>query len=201
MDHEPGASSTASASRAEATLCLTRLRDGDPHAAADLMPLVYMELRALAAVHLRRERSSHTLQPTELVHEAFLKLVDQTHANWKDRSHFFAVAAEAIRRILVDHARARNAAKRRAPGERITIHAELNSATETGVDLVELDDALGQLSALNRRQAKVVELRFFAGLSVEEAALALGVSEGTVKGDWRMARAWLEEQLAGGGLV
>jgi RNA polymerase sigma factor (TIGR02999 family) len=115
--------------------------------------------------------------------------------NWKDRSHFFAVAADAIRRVLVDHARVRNAAKRRAPGERLTIHADLDAAVGSDLDLLGLDEALTRLAELNQRQAKVVELRFFAGLTVEETAAVLGVSEGTVKGDWRMARAWLALQL------
>lgn len=179
------------------THCLDRLGAGDFRAAPDLFPLVYDELRALAGAHFRAERPDHTLQPTALVHEAFLKLVDQTRANWKDRSHFFAVAAEAIRRVLIDHARAKHAAKRHMPGRRLTIDADLDVAVaaDDDVDLVGLDDALCRLARLNARQAKVVELRFFAGLSIEETAEALGVSEGTVKGDWRLARAWLEREL------
>lgn len=177
------------------TQCLARMGCGDPRAADELMPLVYDELRALAGAHLHRESPGHTLQPTALVHEAYLKLVEQTQANWQNRSHFFAVAAEAIRRILVDHARARLAAKRRAPGPRVELSADLDAAVPEGVDLIAIDEALSRLAELNSRQAKVVELRFFGGLSVEEAAAALGVSEGTIKGDWRIARAWLQCQL------
>jgi RNA polymerase sigma-70 factor (ECF subfamily) len=169
--------------------------EGARQAAADLMPLVYQELRALAAARLRDERSGHTLQPTALVHEAFLKLAEQTRAGFRNREHFFAVAAEAIRRVLVDHARARRANKRNPGGERLSIQAALDSMDEPGVDLLGLDDALTRLAALNERQAKVVELRYFGGLNVDATAAYLGVSEGTVKGDWRLARAWLEREL------
>ncbi len=161
-----------------------------------LMAELYRELRALAAAQMQRERPGHTLQPTALVNEVYLRLADQTRAHWKDRNHFFAVAAGVIRRVLVDHARARHALKRAAPGERVTIDADLDAvAGGRGVDLAALDEALTRLAALNERQARVVELRFFAGLSVEETATLLGVSEGTVKGDWRVARAWLEANL------
>ena len=178
---------------------LIRAAEGDPHVATELMPLVYDELRALAVAHLRRERPDHTLQPTALVHEAYLRLVDQTRVAWKDRFHFFAVAAEAIRRVLVDHARAKRAAKRTAPGPRVTIDATLRTTGEDDVDLLDIDDALQRLAALDARRARVVELRFFGGLSLEETAQALGVSEGTVKGDWRLARAWLERELSSEG--
>jgi RNA polymerase sigma factor (TIGR02999 family) len=184
--------------RKTVTRCLDRLGRGERSGADELLPLVYEELRALAAVHLKRERPDHTLQPTALVHEAYLKLVDQTRAEWRGRSHFFAVAAEAIRRILVDHARVKRAVKRRAPGRRVTIHAELDAEASGDFDLTELDDALNRLAELNQRQSKVVSLRFFGGLSVEETAQVLGVSEGTVKGDWRVARAWLERELSAG---
>jgi RNA polymerase sigma factor (TIGR02999 family) len=179
----------------DATLELTRLSGGDPQAVSELMPLVYTQLRALAAAHLRQERPDHTLQPTAIIHEVYLKLVDQTRVNWKDRAHFFAVAAEAIRRILIDHSRGKKAAKRRPPGERVTVSAELDAADSSRIDLLGLDEALQRLSALSPRQAKVVELRFFGGLSNEETASVLNVSEGTVKGDWRLARAWLEREL------
>lgn len=166
-----------------------------PPAINRLLPEVYAELRALAAAHLRRERPDHTLQPTALINEVYLKLADQSRANWNDRTHFFAVAAEAIRRILIDHSRGKRAAKRQMPGARVTIHADLDAATGDSLDLLALDDALTQLAALSPRQARIVELRFFGGLSTEETAAVLGVSEGTVKGDWRLARAWLEERL------
>ncbi len=175
--------------------CLTRLQDGDARAADELLPLVYDELRALASAHLRHERPDHTLQPTALVHEAYLKLVDQTRANWKDRSHFMAVAAEAIRRVLVDHARGRNAGKRTPPGKRMSIVDDLDAAVPREFDILEIDNALSRLGTLNERQAKIVELRFFVGLTVAETAEVLGVSEGTVKGDWRFARAWLQREL------
>lgn len=169
-------------------------RPAHPLAAA-LMPRVYEELRAIAAARLALERPGHTLQPTALVHEAFLKLAEQHRAQWNDELHFQAVAAEAIRRILVDHARTRKADKRTPPGDRVTISTSLDAAQDDGLDLVELDDALNRLSQLSPRQARIVELRFFAGLSVEQTARALELSEGTVKGDWRLARAWLQREL------
>lgn len=175
--------------------CLTRVQDGDLRAADELLPLVYDELRALAGAHLRQERSDHTLQPTALVHEAYLKLVDQSRANWKDRTHFFAVAAEAMRRVLVDHARGKLAAKRVPPGKRVNLVDELDAGILPEANLVGLDDALRRLAELNQRQARVVELRFFGGLSVEETADVLDVSVGTIKGDWRFARAWLQREL------
>jgi RNA polymerase sigma factor (TIGR02999 family) len=179
----------------DATVDLTRLSGGDPHAVSELMPLVYTQLRALAAAHLRQERPDHTLQPTALINEVYLKLVDQTRVNWKDRAHFFAVAAEAIRRILIDHSRGKKAAKRQPPGERLSVNAELDAADSSRIDYLGLDEALQRLAALSPRQAKVVELRFFGGLSNEETAAVLNVSAGTVKGDWRLARAWLEREL------
>lgn len=161
------------------------------------MPLIYDELRALAAARLRNERLGHTLQPTALVHEAYLRLAGQTRAVFRDRDHFFAVAAEALRRVLVDYARARQAGKRRAEGPRLTLASEPGAEdAREELDLIELDDALTRLAARSERQARVVELRYFAGLSVDETAAVLGVSEGTVKGDWRVARAWLERELS-----
>jgi RNA polymerase sigma factor (TIGR02999 family) len=160
---------------------------------------VYDELRALAAVRLGQERPGHTLQPTALVHEVYLKLADQTQAEFRDPAHFFAVAAEAIRRVLVDHARKRGASKRAAPGPRVTVHGDLDAASGQDIDLIELDDALRRLAELSPRQARVVELRFFGGLDVPDVARLLGVSENTVKGDWRMARAWLQQQFSAGG--
>jgi RNA polymerase sigma factor (TIGR02999 family) len=188
-----------SQSASEANTHLTRLTSGDRSAVKDLMPLVYEELRRLAASHLAHERSNHTLQPTALAHEAYLKLVDQTRAQWKDRAHFLAVAAEAIRRILIDHARLHRAAKR-GSGRKVTLSFASDVPDRgTHVDLVDLEDALGRLAALNERQAKVVELRFFAGLDVQETAEVLNVSPRTVKGDWRFARAWLQRELGRGG--
>lgn len=184
------------------TMTVTRdladLTRGDEAAAARLTPVVYDELRRMAAAYLRQERPDHTLQPTALVHEAFLKLVDQTRAEMNDRSHFCAVAAQAMRRILIDHARRVRAAKRSADGPRVTL-AEVGDAAEVDttldVDLLRLDEALSRLSELNERQARVVELRYFGGLTVEQAASVLGVSPRTVKGDWRVARAWLQREI------
>ncbi len=161
------------------------------------MPLVYDELRGLAAARLAAERSDHTLQPTALVHEAYLKLVGQQDANWKGRAHFFAVAAQAIRRILIDHARKHRAIKRGA-GRRVTLSGVDDLPGQSDVDIVALDDALRRLAEKSERQARVVELRFFGGLSVEQAAQVLDVSPGTIKGDWRFARAWLAQQLDDG---
>jgi RNA polymerase sigma-70 factor (ECF subfamily) len=175
---------------------LTRLVEGDSSAAAALMPLVYDELRALAASYLRRERPDHTLQPTALVHEAFLKLVDQRRAAWKDRAHFFAVAAQALRRVLIDHARRKMAAKRVPPAGSMAIEDPGSDAADP-LNLLALDEALEQLAQRSARQARVVELRFFGGMSVEEAAEVLGVAAPTVKADWRVARAWLQRELEG----
>ena len=180
------------------TQTLADVSSGDHCAAAKLMPLVYAELRAVAGRHLRRERKNHTLQATAVVHEAYLKLVDQTRVDWKGKAHFMAVAAEVIRRILVDHARKRGAAKRGGSAARITLSIEdmvATSDSDSDLDLIAVDDALSELAELNERQARVVELRFFGGLSVEETAYALGVSERTVKGDWRVAKAWLRKRM------
>jgi RNA polymerase sigma factor (TIGR02999 family) len=161
---------------------------------SELLPLVYEELRALAAAYFRREPPDHTLQPTALVHEAYLKLVNQTDAQWKDRAHFFAVAAQAIRRLLIDHSRRRRAAKRQAPN-RVTVELAADTPYHADIDLLVLDDALKRLAELSERQARVVELRFFGGITVEEVAHVLGVSPNTVKGDWRVARVWLQQVL------
>lgn len=173
---------------------LDRLCSGDRQAAASLLPLVYGELRALAGAFFRKERAGHTLQPTALVHEAYLKLVDQRDANWQNRAHFMAVAAQAIRRILIDHARKRDAAKRTPPTV-ISIDPSSDHPQETEAELESLEWAMQRLSELNQRQARVVEMRFYAGMSVEEVAEVLGVSPGTVKADWRLARAWLQREM------
>lgn len=179
---------------------VTRLLNGlgrSPDATPDrLLPLVYDELRALAQHQLQRERPGHTLQATALVHEAYLRLVDQTRIEFAGRSHFFAIAATMIRRILVDHARGKAAAKRGGQAGRLTLHEDAAAINDDrGVDLLDLDDALTTLAALSDRQARVVELRFFGGLTVEEAADVLDVSPRTVKDDWRIARAWLRQRL------
>jgi RNA polymerase sigma factor (TIGR02999 family) len=188
----------------DATHLLNLAATGDNHASARLLDLLYEELRALAAAQMARERTDHTLQPTALVHEAYLKLVDQAQVQWQGKSHFMALAATMMRRILVDHARIHKAAKRggseRAEGRVSFEQAEAAIATfdtlNPGLDMEALDAALKELAALDERQAKVVDLRFFAGLDVIQAAEVLGVSERTVKNDWRFARAWLAERLA-----
>ena len=183
-------------SPSEVTQILGELCDGDSSAADRLLPVVYDELRMLARSFLRRERADHTLQPTALVHEAYLKLIDQASTDWKGKQHFMAIAAQAIRRILVDHARAHRAAKRGGGDwRRITLQGVPNLTQHDDLDFERLDAVLSELAQLNERQAKVVELRFFGGMSVEETAELLDVSERTVKGDWRFARAWLQNQL------
>jgi RNA polymerase sigma factor (TIGR02999 family) len=166
---------------------------GDRAALEKLMPAVYEELRRLAAAHLRSERPDHTLQPTALVHEAYLRLADQRSVEWANRAHFFSIAARIMRRILVDHARRRRALKRDGAALRLTL-AEAPSE-DRGPELLALDSALTSLESLDPRQAKIVELRFFGGLSVEETAEAAGISTATVKREWRTARAWLRREI------
>ena len=181
--------------REDVTLVLEQMRKGDKGAADKLLPLVYDEFRALARHYLAQERCNHTLQPTALVHEAYMKLVDQTRVDWQGRSHFFAVAAQAMRRILVDHARSRQRDKRGGGRARVVLYEAVALSPQKDEDVLALDEALERLAALDARQAKVVELRFFGGLSVEEVAEALGVSKRTVEGDWTFARAWLSREL------
>jgi RNA polymerase sigma-70 factor, ECF subfamily len=181
----------------EITKLLITLKDGDrASAAAKLMPLVYDEFRALAARHLRRERADHTLQPTALVHEAYLRLIDQTRVDWQGRTHFFAVGAQAIRRILVDHARQRKRQKRGGGAGRVVLDESVALAPQRAEEILALDEALSRLGQLDSRQAQVVEMRFFAGMSVDEVAGVLGVSKRTIEGDWTMARAWLMRELS-----
>lgn len=167
---------------------------GEPRAAEELMPVVYRELRVLAARHLRRERSSHTLSPTALVHEAYLRLCGQ-QVGWQNRSQFYGVAAKMMRRVLVDHARHLLRAKRGGAWQRLSLDPALLWQGPKDVDLVALDAALEELSRIDPQQGRLVELRFFAGLSVEEAADLLGISPSTVKRDWAVARAWLYRRL------
>ena len=161
----------------------------------EALPRTYDELRRLAAHYMRRERSDHTLQPTALVHEAYLKLAEQDRVQWRNRSHFIGIAAQLMRRILVDHARAHHAGKRGGYDTRIPLDAGIAAAADAGVDLVDLDGALTKLAALDPRQARIVDLRYFGGLSIEETADALALSPATVKRDWQMARAWLRRAL------
>ena len=168
---------------------------GDPEALDRLTPLVYEGLRRQAARYLRRERPGHTLQTTALIHEAYLRLVDAGDVHWQGRAHFFAIAANLMRRILVDHARRRDADKR--GGSHVRVQLDEAVAGGTDVDLLAIDEALDRLAAVDPQQARVVELRFFSGLSVEETAAALGVSPKTVKRDWSVARAWLRREIGG----
>ena len=170
---------------------------GDRHALEQLLTTVHGELRRLARRELGRERSNHTLQPTALVNELYLRLVGQNRASWQNRAHFFAIAARMMRRILVDHARARVASKRGGSScARVTLSDAINVASEPTFDLLALDAALARLDERDPEQARIVELRFFSGLSVEETAAVLGKSARTIKREWRMAKAWLYSQIA-----
>jgi RNA polymerase sigma-70 factor (ECF subfamily) len=164
-----------------------------------LLPLIYDELRSLAANYLRRERPDHTLEPTALVHEAYLRMVDQTQVNWQNRAHFFGVAAQMMRRILVDHARAHNAEKRGQDFQKFSLDENIDKAVERSSELIALDDALHALAEIDEQKGRIVELRFFGGLSIDETAEVLGVSAPTVKRQWRMAKAWLYGQVQGQG--
>ena len=181
------------------TRLLREWRVGTPAAADELMERVQRELRQLAASYLRRERNGHSLQPTAIVNEAYLRLVPQRTVNWENRAHFFGIAAQMMRRVLVDHARRRRAAKRDGPGgEPISIGGV--AAPSPGVDAVDvltLHTALTELARLDPRQAEIVELRYFAGLNVDEIAEALGISESTVKREWATARVWLRRHMVG----
>jgi RNA polymerase sigma-70 factor (ECF subfamily) len=171
--------------------------NGDRAAFDRLVPLVSHELRQLAGKYLRREREGHTLQPTALVNEAYLRLVDLNRIQWQDRAHFFAMAARTMRRILVDHARARDNDKRGGGAQRVPLELALEISLTPERHLVELDEALQRLEAVHQRKAQVVELRFFIGLSLEETAEALHISVDTVKRDWRFAKLWLLRDLVG----
>jgi len=169
---------------------------GDQAALEKLMPLVYSELRRLATNYLRRERGEHTLQPTALVNEAYLKLVDQRNPKWQNRAHFFGISAQLMRRILVDHARQHHAAKRGGMGQqRISLTGAEAFAPQPEVDLLALNEALDELGRMDPQQSRIVELKFFGGLSIEEIAEVLGIGHATVERDWKMARAWLRRQL------
>jgi RNA polymerase sigma factor (TIGR02999 family) len=179
----------------EVTMLLSALTKGDPNAASKLMPLIYDELRRLAGSYMRREREDHTLQATALVHEAYLKLVEQRSVNWQNRAHFFGVAAQLMRRILVDHARGHLRQKRGGENQKVSLDEALVFAETQADELVAVDDSLNQLAKIDPRQARVVELRFFAGLNVDEAADVLGVSAKTIKREWSVAKAWLYADL------
>jgi len=183
----------AMSSTHDVTRLLVQWAKGNKEALADLTPLVYKELRRLAASHLRRERKSHTLQPTALVHEAYLRLVDQKNPNWQNRSHFFGVASQLMRRILVDHARKRQACKRAV--QRVSLEESVCFQHERSRELLALDASLTALEKLDPRKGRAVELRYFGGLSMEEIAQMLDISAVTVRRDLRMAEAWLNREM------
>ena len=178
------------------TRLLVEWGNGDQQALEKLTPLVYQELKRLAARYLRRERREHTLQSTALVHEAWLRLIDQKQVQWQNRAQFFGIAAEMIRRILIDHARGRQAAKRGDGAIKLSLDDALATPNRRDLDLVALDDALHDLGRLDPQQSRLVELRFFAGLSIEESAEVLGVSPATVKREWMAAKAWLYREIS-----
>ncbi len=182
----------------EVTQLLAQLSRGDERAADQLMPVVFEEFRALAASYMAREGRDHTFQPTALVNEAYLRLVDQRQTDWKDRSHFFAIGAQAMRRVLVDHARAKRREKRGGSAQRVALQDDIALSPGREEDVLAVNDALERLAQLDPRQARIVELRFFAGLNVEEVAEVLGVSKRTVESDWTMVRAWLRKELGEG---
>jgi RNA polymerase sigma-70 factor, ECF subfamily len=179
---------------------ITRLlldwRNGDQSALDRLMPLVYEELRRMANHYMRNERRGHTLQTSALVHEAYLRLVDHENIEWQNRAHFFGVAAQAMRRILVDHARTRNYQKRGGGAQQVSLDEAMTLAGDRAAELIALDDALRELAKMDERKSRVVELRYFGGLSLEETAEALSVSIPTVTRDWNTAKAWLMREIS-----
>ena len=182
----------------EVTQRLIADRRGQPAALDELVPVVYAELRRLAEWYMRGERPDHTLQATALVHEAYLRLIDQTRAGWQDRAHFLGIAARLMRQILVNYAQKHAAVKRGGQAYKLSLDEALGPAAEKSVDLVALDQALERLAAIDPQKSRIVEMRFFAGLSIEETAEALGVSPRTVKRSWRLARAWLHGEISRG---
>jgi RNA polymerase sigma-70 factor, ECF subfamily len=179
----------------EVTRLLIAWRNGDQAALNELLPLVYQELRRLARRRLGRERDGHTLQTTALVHEAYLRLIDQKETQWQNRAHFFAIAAQMMRRILVDHARARQYQKRGGKARQVSLDEALEVSDERAAEVVALDEALTALAEFDERKSRMVELRFFGGLSIEETAEVLQVSPGTVMRDWTLAKTWLQREI------
>ena len=182
--------------RGELTRLLQDVDLADPDQAAELLPLVYAELRALASQHLSRERAGHTLQPTDLVHEAYLRLRGAEELSVENRAHFFGILARAMRQVLIDHARRRQADKRGGDWQRISLHSQLIDDGGADIELLDLNEALEKLSALDETLGRLVELRFFGGLTVDEAASALGVSPRKAAKDWAAARLWLSRELS-----
>lgn len=181
----------------DVTLLLSQLAGGDGSAVDRILPLVYQDLHALAGAFLRQERPGHTLQPTALVNEAYLRLVDQRRGDWKDKAHFVAIASQAMRRVLVDHARTRNRVKRGGGRIRAVVDADMVFVDDPAEDILALDDALTRLAAINPQAARTVEMRCFGGLTIEQSASLLGTSQSTVERQWRYARAWLHRELSG----
>jgi len=188
-----------SESPADITRLLHAAASGERHDLDALMGAIYQDMRRLAASHMNAERRDHTLQPTALVHEAYVKLIDQRRSDWKDRLHFFAVASRIIRRILIDHAREQSARKRGGDRTLVRIGDQEFAAAARDLDLLSLDEALAELATLDEQQARIVELRFFGGCTVDEVAELLGIGKRTVDRDWQAARAWLFERLQGAG--
>jgi RNA polymerase sigma-70 factor (ECF subfamily) len=186
-------------SPSEVTQLLKDWSGGDPEALDRLIPIVYAELRAIAARYLRRERRDHTLQPTALVNEAYLRLIDQKQVQWQNRAHFIGVAAQMMRRILVDHAKSHNRAKRGGGAQRVSLDEAMAVSDERATDLLELDSALTALATFDDRKSRVVEMRYFGGLTVEETAEVLKVSEMTVAREWKLAKAWLYTHIEDNG--
>ena len=180
----------------EVTQLLVAWRNGDEQARDELMPLVYQELHRLAHQYMSRERPGHTLQTSALVNEAFLRLADQRDIQWQNRAHFIGIAGQMMRRILVDYARNRGYAKRGGGALQVSLDEELIVSDDRSADIVALDDALQSLARLDERKSRLVELRFFGGLSIEETAEVLGVSPGTVMRDWTLAKAWLRREMS-----
>ena len=179
------------------TKLLKNWEKGDRAALDEMLPLVYSELKRLASYYLSRENAGHTLQTTALVHEAYMRLVNQEHVNWKNRAHFLGVAAEMMRRILVNHARDRAAAKRGGGAKRVSLSMAGSGGEQPDIDVIALDQALTELAVLDSRKSRIVELKFFGGLTTEEIAEVMDVSHGTVEHDWKMARAWLYRAVSG----
>ncbi len=180
----------------EITQQLVAWSKGDAAALEQLIPAVYQELRRMADHYLRGENAGHTLQPTALVHEAYLRLIDQTQVQWQNRAHFFGVAAQMMRRILVDHAKTKHRDKRGGAAHKLSLDEAANYTHERAAELVALDDALQSLAELDTRKSRIVELRYFGGLTVEETAQVLSISPQTVMRDWNLAKAWLYQQLS-----
>jgi RNA polymerase sigma factor (TIGR02999 family) len=187
--------STSSRTRKDVTQLLADLSQGQPHAVDELLPLVYTELRRLAAHYMRQERPDHTLQATAVVHEAYLRLVERKHLSWQNRNCFVGVAAQVMRQILVDYARSHEAGKRGGGQQKVSLDEAIILAPEGVEGVTELDKALAHLEAMDLQQARIVELRFFGGMTVEETAALLGISPATVKREWSLAKAWLRREI------